>query len=108
VLEHLAMAQRLDAELTGAGVPETAEDGVQAAKRRLLPQGRSIHRASPRSRGRQFREKREQQGGAKLNRYGGSSTLRSANTERGTAGRALHYRATLADEAALLSAAGFA
>ena len=27
VLEHLAMAQRLDAELTGAGVPETAEDG---------------------------------------------------------------------------------
>ena len=32
VLEHLAMAQRLDAELTGAGVPETAEDGVQAGK----------------------------------------------------------------------------
>jgi putative membrane protein len=32
VLEHLAMAQRLDAKLTGAGVPETAEDGVQAGK----------------------------------------------------------------------------
>jgi putative membrane protein len=26
VMEHLAMAQRLNAELTGAGVPETAED----------------------------------------------------------------------------------
>ena len=32
VLEHLAMAQRLDAELTGAGVPETAEDWAQAGK----------------------------------------------------------------------------
>ena len=32
VLEHLAMAQRLDAELTGAGVPETAEDRVQAGR----------------------------------------------------------------------------
>ena len=33
VMEHLAMAQRLNAELTGAGVPETAEDArVQDGK----------------------------------------------------------------------------